>query len=358
MTTRVDIVNRALQLLGTRTTVTASELTNNTTNEAIQANLIMDNLRDDLLRMAPWNCALKTENLVYITSTPGTPENQGPGTTVWEPGQPSPPWIYEYQYPTYCLRACWIIPSWNTGFSGATPIYPVTTGYTSQLSGPPIRFKVQIDEFYPVTAAAVAAGGSGYAVGEVITLATTPQGESPIGAPAKLRVLTAPAGVVATVEVISQVIHADPAFGGSYFEVQSNPVSQSSTTGSGSGATFNLTFGAKASQRVILTNQEFATLVYCQQVTDVNLMDTLFQSAWSAVLGATLCMVITGDKALANGLIAQANKAIVEARQADGNEGLTINDYSPDWLRIRGIGGGVGLGGFIEFNWGGLWPTY
>lgn len=338
--------------------MTDAELLNNSTNEAIQANLIMDQIRDDLLRMAPWNCALKTENLVYITSTPGTPENPSSGTVLWQHGQPSPPWIYEYQYPVDCLRACWIIPSWNTGFSGDAPIYPVVTGYTAQISGPPIRYKVQIDEFIPAITATVVGGGSGYAVGEIITLTQPSFQGVPVGAPARLRVLTAPGGIVGTVEVISQIPHAVPPFGGSYFAAQTNPIAQAFSDGSGVGATFDLAYGPKGSQRVILTNQEFAILVYCRQVTDINLMDTLFQSAWINVLAAALCMVITGDKALANGLINQANKVIVEARQADGNEGLTVNDYNPDWIRVRGVGGGVGLGGFVDFDWGGLWPGF
>lgn len=358
MTTRTDIVNRALQLLGTRTNVTDAELAANSTNEAKQANLIMDNLRDDLLRMAPWNCALKTAPLTYITSLPGTPENQSAGTDQWQRGQPSPPWVYEYQYPVDCLRACWIIPTWNTGYGG-TPIFPTVTGYTASVVGPPIRFKVQTDEFYPVIDADVVAGGTGYAVGDIITLAETPEGDAPIGAPVKLRVLTAPGGVVATVEVVAQIYDSDPAQGGSYFAIQTNPVAQSATTGNGSGATFNLTFGAKGSQRVVLTNQEFAILVYCHRVTDPNVMDSLFESSWVAVLAATLCMSLTGDKALANGLINQANQAIVEARQVDGNEGLTINDYTPDWIRARGYAGAGGnSGAWGDFEWGGLWPTY
>lgn len=131
MTTNTVIVNRALQTIGTRTTVTDAELANNTTNEAIQANLILTNMRDDLLRMAPWDCAMKTANLVYITSQPGTPENTSPATQLWQPGQPSPPWAYEYQYPEDCLRACFIIPSTNTGFADAAPITTAVTGGAS-----------------------------------------------------------------------------------------------------------------------------------------------------------------------------------------------------------------------------------
>src|SRR5438034_1016242 len=127
MTSNTDIVNRSLQTIGTRTTVTDAELANNTTNEAIQANLILTNMRDDLLRLAPWDCALKTANLTYITSQPGTPENTSAATTLWQPGQPAPPFAYEYQYPVDCLRAVSIIPANQTGFSGGVPITTAVT---------------------------------------------------------------------------------------------------------------------------------------------------------------------------------------------------------------------------------------
>ena len=44
----------------------------------------------------------------------------------------------------------------------------------------------------------------------------------------------------------------------------------------------------------------------------------------------------------------------------DGNEGLTINDVTPDWIRIRGIyftenySGPYGWG----YDWGSLWPAF
>ena len=96
MTTPTDIANRALQVIGTRTTVTDAELANNSTNEAIQINLAYDTVRKRLIRMAPWNCVLRTANLVYITSLPGTPENTSTSQVgqPWVPGLPSPPWTY------------------------------------------------------------------------------------------------------------------------------------------------------------------------------------------------------------------------------------------------------------------------
>jgi len=363
MTSTVDVVNRALQTIGTRTTVTAAELTNETTNEAIQANLILENMRDDLLRMAPWDCALKTANLTYITSVPGTPENTSPATQLWTPGQPAPPWAYEYQYPVDCLRACYIIPANQTGFSGGIPITTAVTGGASAFwQGPPVRFKVQVDEFFPVTAAAVVAGGSGYAVGDVITLPLGPTTSPPIGAPVQLHVDSVGVGnAVATVSVVNVINGSASPLGGSYFAIQTGTIEQDTTTGSGTGASFTLTQSStKGTQRVILTNQEFATLGYVKQVTDPNVMDTLFQTAWVNLLASGLCMALRGDKTLANSLIQEVNLAIESARAVDGNEGLTINDVTPDWIRARGVAWDDGYmsGPYSSFDWGGMWPAY
>ncbi len=359
MVDKPALVNLALQAFGSRTTVTAAELLANSSNEAIQANLTFDNTRDSLLRLAPWDCSMKTANLNLITSVPGTIQNSSATSALWAPGLPRPPWAYEYQYPVDCLRACWIIPASQTGFTGI----PITTAITGNVPqtwlGGPIVFKVGIDTFRPVTAAAVVAGGTGYAVGDQITLASGTASNPPIGAPVVLNVLTAPAGVVGTVEVVAQVLGSSPAAGGSYFAVQSGTIAQGSTTGSGSGATFTLTQGAAADQRVILTNQEFGTLCYVRQVTDPNVWDPMFQDAFTNALGADIVFGLNGDKALANMLRQYANNVIAEARKADGNEGLTINDIVPDWIRIRGIDfDSQYLGPNTNFDWGGYLPFF
>lgn len=360
MTDTTDIVNRALQVIGTRTNVTAQELIDESSNEAKQANLILEQTRDSLIRMAPWNCVVATMNLDYITSSPGTPENTSAQTEIWMPGQPAPPWAYEYQYPVDCLRALWVVPSWNTGFSGGVPITTAVTGGAPAFwNGPPVKFKVATDTFAPVTAATVVAGGTGYVVGDIITLPYGPVDEAPIGAPVKLRVVTAPAGVVATVSIVNQIQGSATPLGGSYFERQTGTIAQDETDGVGSGATFTLTFGTKGQQRVILTQQELATLSYCKQIIDPNVMDDMFQDAWVTVLGAGMCMALTGNKDIANRLVQLANNAIVEARKADGNEGLTVNDVLPDWIRVRGIASDWNQwGANYNFEWGALWPGY
>lgn len=367
MTDKTDIVNLALQCMGTRTTVTAAELVAQSSNEAIQANILYDRLRQELLRMAPWDCGLNYGNLTYITSVAGTPENTSAGTVLWQKGVPAPPWSYEYQYPVDCLRACFVIPQFQTGFSGGVPITTAVTGGAPAFwQGPPAKFKVSIDQFYPVTAAAPANAGSGFQVGDLITLASGPTSSAPIGAPAKLLVLTAPGNVVGTVGVVNQIAGSATPLGGSYFAVQTNPVGMGSIAGvggsvsGGANATFNLTFGAQGSQRVILTNQEFATMAYVKDVTDPNVFDPMFQDALGNILGARLVMALSGDKALANQLVQQTNNYIMEARKADGNEGLTVDNNTPDWIRIRGVNfsDNFANGSNWGFDWGTSFGSY
>jgi hypothetical protein len=89
--------------------------------------------------------------------------------------------------------------------------------------------------------------------------------------------------------------------------------------------------------KIILTNQEYALLCYLKRVADPNIWDSQFQQAIVAALAARLTIALTGDKALANMKIQEANSFISIARAGDGNEGLTINNVTPDWIRIRGV---------------------
>jgi hypothetical protein len=363
MTAQVDMANRALQTWGSRTTITAGQLAALSNNEAIQFNIIYVPFRRRLLRMAPWACAFNSANLNFITSVPGTPENTSPATQLWAKGQPAPPWAYEYQYPIDCLRMCWLTPQTATGFASGIPITTaVTGGSPSFWQGPPVKYVVAVDQFFGVLSAAVVAGGTGYAIGDTITLPQAPQGTAPVGAPVVLTVLTlGGGGAVATVGVVNILRGESPPIGGSYFAIQPNPVPQFSTSGAGTGATFTLTQqSAPTDQRVILTNQEFAIGNYVKDISDENVFDDDFLEALSLIVGARLCIALSGDKSLANSKIAEANAMVIEARGTDANEGLKVNDVTPDWLRIRGID-------FVEdysgpyntgFNWGAIWPGF
>lgn len=80
-----------------------------------------------------------------------------------------------------------------------------------------------------VAAAAITAGGAGYAVGDVLTVVG---GTTDV--PAQVRVATAPGGVVGTVSILDA---------GLYTALPSNPAA--TTGGSGSGATLALTQGSQ-----------------------------------------------------------------------------------------------------------------
>src|SRR5262245_30097648 len=112
MTSEVDVANRALSLLGTRSSV--ASLTEDS-NEARVLSVWIDSVRDELLRLAPWNCAKMWKSLALICAAPGTPENPSQGTPQWQRGVPPPPWAYEYAYPADCLRPLWIVPQFMTG---------------------------------------------------------------------------------------------------------------------------------------------------------------------------------------------------------------------------------------------------
>lgn len=270
MTSQVDIANRALQSIGARASIASLA---EQSNEAIQCNIAIDPLRQQLLRMAPWNCATNYNTLALVCAAPGTPENPTDGQTVWTKGTPAPPWSYEYLYPADCLRPLWIVPQFATGFAAGVPITTAVTGGAPQFwNGPPVRYKVSIDQISPVTGL--------------------------------------------------------PVIGG-------------------------------ADTRVILTNQEQAILCYIKNITTPDVMDPQFQEAWVAALAGRLVFALTGDKGLANLKMSEANQYVQIARTGDGNEGLTINDVTPDWIRFRGIdfsdGEGYGTG---AFEWGNMLSLY
>lgn len=98
--TVADIVNRALQLVGTRTTVTTSELTNSSSNEAIQANIAYGPIRDWCFGVVNWNFARTTAKLTSIKTTTGFP--------TWSTSAASPPWVKEYSLPSDFIRAIYL----------------------------------------------------------------------------------------------------------------------------------------------------------------------------------------------------------------------------------------------------------
>lgn len=100
MVAPVDVVNRALSLIGARSTIANLDLEQSA--EAKQARLLYAPTRDAMLRAAHWGFAKRTDYLSLLKAAPGTPEATDNGP--WNPQtMPAPPWLYEYAYPSDCL---------------------------------------------------------------------------------------------------------------------------------------------------------------------------------------------------------------------------------------------------------------
>ena len=111
---------------------------------------------------------------------------------------------------------------------------------------------------------------------------------------------------------------------------------------------------------VIFTNVRNAICVYTQDVTDPTLFDVSFSEALIALLASRLVVPLTGNIGLKKDLEAVAMQYVIDARVADGNEGLSSTDHTPDWMRTRGLYGGVtgGYDGMPYGDWGTWWGGY
>lgn len=88
--------------------------------------------------------------------------------------------------------------------------------------------------------------------------------------------------------------------------------------------------------KVILTNQPNAILVYTAAVTDTGLFDDQFTDAFANYLAYRISVPLSGDKALAKINYQLAIEACKKAEASNNNEGLTVIDNVPDWIRVRG----------------------
>lgn len=89
----------------------------------------------------------------------------------------------------------------------------------------------------------------------------------------------------------------------------------------------------------ILTNQSAAIAIYTWDVTNPSLWDALFQEAMVDALATRFAMPLSGKLDLAKTFAQKAIYSINEAQLRDGNEGITVAESVPDWLRVRGVGG-------------------
>lgn len=100
-------------------------------------------------------------------------------------------------------------------------------------------------------------------------------------------------------------------------------------------------------QNVILTNQYQAIGVYTARITNPGLWGAQFIEALAAAIAGRVCMQLTGDKGLTSNMFQYANNVVIQARASDGNEGLTIQDSTPDWISFRSGGAYPDFGAFV-----------
>jgi hypothetical protein len=96
------------------------------------------------------------------------------------------------------------------------------------------------------------------------------------------------------------------------------------------------------STKVVLANVANAHGVYTGLMQYPDAWDALFQKAFSLTLAAQLCLPCIKDRKdavlLRRECRAMAVEALNNARIRDGNEGWTVHDHTPDWIRVRDSG--------------------
>ena len=221
MASQVEIANMALDVIGTRSTI--SSLSENS-NEANAISRHWANALDCCLRAAFWNFARKQVPLTLLLDATA--------------GQSVPiPWTYEYAYPSDCVAMRQMVPliQLNTAVPATGTIAPVA------MMGPPPRFLVGTD--------------------------------------------------------------SDPT---------GNPI------------------------EVILTNQIQAIAIYTFRNTNTQMFDPLFVKCLAAFLGSRVCIALTGDKNMKKMAIDLSDMYAKQAQAKNGNEGITVIDSMPDWIKVRG----------------------
>lgn len=107
--------------------------------------------------------------------------------------------------------------------------------------------------------------------------------------------------------------------------------------------------------RVILSNYYGAQLVYTGLMQYPDAWDPLFEQGMVGALAARSAMPLIEDKKFARAVrqdnVQLAKMALDAARVRDGNEGWTIADHTPDWIRARTSGPIWSGPGMLYYPW-------
>ena len=91
--------------------------------------------------------------------------------------------------------------------------------------------------------------------------------------------------------------------------------------------------------KVILSDLEYASLVYTARIVNPDLWDPHFLAAACSTLAAWLVNPLARNAEVLKEQINIASGIILQARVSDGNEGVTTVDHMPDWMAVRGFAG-------------------
>lgn len=115
---QVSLCNRALLAISAKAQVSSISPSDGSAAADACATLFIPTF-EQLGRSAWWNCLEKQATLSLLGAAAGTPEGGDSGTGITPPS----PWLYMYQYPSDCLKARAIVPT----FPGQNDGVPLTT---------------------------------------------------------------------------------------------------------------------------------------------------------------------------------------------------------------------------------------
>lgn len=122
----VRLCNLALGQIVARTQITGLNPPSPPNNIAAAVMADLYQLQTDaVFRAAHWNSARKQADLTLLKAARGTPENPDGSLPT-----PPIPWMYEYGYPTDCLKVRFVIPQPNLPAAGTAPLM-TNVGVTS-----------------------------------------------------------------------------------------------------------------------------------------------------------------------------------------------------------------------------------
>lgn len=256
MTSAVDLCNVALDAIGSQ--ITIQGINPAAPPGSLAAQVASRNYQiqtDAVFRTANWGSARKQATLTMLKAALGTPENPDGSLP-----QPPYPWLYEYGYPSDCLKVRFLLPTPTTPGTETPPMSNTGIGYPP-LANPRIPFTKAVDN-----------------------------------------------------------------------DAEGNEIA------------------------VILTNARVAQAIYTKRVSNPDLWDVQLQVAVISALAAYFVNPINRNAQLMSERTQIAANLLIQARIADGNEGVSTTDHYPDWMQVRSVGGGIWSGAALGA--GANWTAY